>query len=278
MAKFLTTSGTAYFLEQLIVNAPSQLTLVTPYLQLSQNFIDRLQDADQAGIHITIIYGKDQLKSKQWTIINNLKNTEIYFCQNLHAKCYCNDEDLIISSMNLYEYSEKNNREMSILIHKKSDKEIYDDAIDEIESIKNASIAEKSLRKEEIETNGIIKDKNYSALHNFHLPYLYKLLQDEFPDFSFKLNNEIVADGFPRHGMRLQASGRIDLRYDKKYRDYILNEKQQLINDEIPASQIYFNNGVINIYEKGDWDLNEKDLKGKAETFLNIILKLKSIL
>ena len=45
--------------------------------------------------------------------------------RTLHAKCYFNEQNLVISSMNLYDFSEVNNWEMSILIDKDNDSEIY---------------------------------------------------------------------------------------------------------------------------------------------------------
>lgn len=41
--------------------------------------------------------------------------------------------------MNLYEFSERNNREMGLLIERASDIDIYEETLREIESIKNAS-------------------------------------------------------------------------------------------------------------------------------------------
>ncbi|MCW9705773.1 phospholipase D family protein [Fodinibius salsisoli] len=279
MAKFLTTSGTAYFIEQLIINATENLTLVTPYLQLSNNFIDRLSDADQNGIHITIIYGKDELHPNEWDKINNLDNTDIYFCQNLHAKCYSNDDSIIISSMNLYEYSEKNNREMSILINKNTDKEIYDDAIREIESIKNASVLEKATGDQEdsIEEEITIHPE-YNESYNHHMPYLYKLLTKEFKNHEFQLNQQITAENFPKDGMRLEVDSRVDLKYKDFHKNYINNEIQDLLRDKTPASQVYFNNGSVNIYSGIDYNINKNDIREKANRLIDIIKYLYQVL
>ncbi len=56
MAKFLTTKGNAYHIEQLIINAANSLTLVTPYLKLSQSFLVRLKDADERKVVIVLVY------------------------------------------------------------------------------------------------------------------------------------------------------------------------------------------------------------------------------
>ena len=55
--------------------------------------------------------------------------------ENLHAKCYINEESMVITSMNMYEYSENNNWEMGILIRKQDDAKVFEEAIREVESI-----------------------------------------------------------------------------------------------------------------------------------------------
>ena len=45
--------------------------------------------------------------------------------KNLHAKCYLNEEEAIITSMNLYEFSQQNNEEMGILVSHENDPQLY---------------------------------------------------------------------------------------------------------------------------------------------------------
>lgn len=116
MAEFLTTSGTSHELENIIIDSKKKLTLVSPYLQLSKTFHQRLKDASNRGVKIVIIYGKDELKPNERNSLAELRNVELYYFENLHAKCYFNEDRMIITSMNMYEFSEKNNREMGVLI------------------------------------------------------------------------------------------------------------------------------------------------------------------
>ncbi len=62
MAEFLTTSGTSHHIENIIIDAKTKLVLVSPYLQISKTFYERLKDASNKGVQIKIIYGKDELK------------------------------------------------------------------------------------------------------------------------------------------------------------------------------------------------------------------------
>jgi phosphatidylserine/phosphatidylglycerophosphate/cardiolipin synthase-like enzyme len=135
MAEFLTTSGTSHNIENIIIEAKSQLVLVSPYLQLSKTFYERLKDASIRGVKIIIIYGKDELKPNEKNSLAELKNVELYFFENLHAKCYYNEGQMVITSMNMYEFSEKNNREMGVLINRSIDRDIFEKAMTETFSI-----------------------------------------------------------------------------------------------------------------------------------------------
>lgn len=135
MAEFLTTNGTSYHIEKIIIEAKSKLILVSPYLQISKTFYERLKDASNNNVSIKIIYGKDELKPNEKNSLAELKNVELYFFENLHAKCYFNESKMVITSMNMYEFSEKNNREMGVLIERMRDKDLFDKAVAETQSI-----------------------------------------------------------------------------------------------------------------------------------------------
>ena len=59
MAEFLTTNGTSYHIEKVITGANKKLILVSPYLQISKTFYERLHDASKRNVSIKIIFGKD---------------------------------------------------------------------------------------------------------------------------------------------------------------------------------------------------------------------------
>jgi hypothetical protein len=135
MTEFLTTSGVSSNLERIIGGAQKRLVLISPYLQFPAILFERLQQADRRGVQIVFIYGKKELKDEEQSKLKQLRNLSLHFYENLHAKCYLNESDMIITSMNLVEYSEKNNREMGILIHRSADEKLFDDARCEADSI-----------------------------------------------------------------------------------------------------------------------------------------------
>lgn len=111
------------------------MIVVSPYLQISDSFLQRLIDADNSGIVVYIVYGKDDLNNTQWSRLNQLRGVRLFFVENLHAKCYFNETEMVITSMNFYEFSELNNIEMGISISRRRDSSLYDDAIQEVEAI-----------------------------------------------------------------------------------------------------------------------------------------------
>ncbi|MFD0991636.1 phospholipase D family protein [Tenacibaculum geojense] len=139
MAEFLTTNGTSYHIEKIITGAKKKLILVSPYLQISKTFYERLLDASKRNVSIKIIYGKDELKPNEKNSLAELKNLELLYFENLHAKCYFNEQEMVITSMNMYEFSEKNNREMGVYVTRNNDKNLFENAVNETLSIIQSS-------------------------------------------------------------------------------------------------------------------------------------------
>ena len=139
MAEELTT-GTLSLLENLIIEAKTKLVLISPYVQLSDILFERLKDASTKGVKITIVHGKVELELNEKNLIAQLKNVELFFLKNLHAKCYFNETKMLITSMNLYDFSKKN-REMGVLIDRQADTQLFDKAVEEAKSIIQLSIS-----------------------------------------------------------------------------------------------------------------------------------------
>ena len=139
MAKYLRTSGISAGVEELIREARERLYIISPYLKLSDNIKELLNDKEREKVEVRIIFGKQELNPTEMSYLQNLKYVRLYFSKNLHAKCYLNEKKMIISSMNLYEFSQQNNREMGILIERTDDgdRQVYEDAWKDIESILN---------------------------------------------------------------------------------------------------------------------------------------------
>lgn len=135
MAKFLNTSATNYFLEELIKDAKDRLILISPYLKLNDRVKELLADKNRLKIDVRMVYGKSELQPAEISWLRELTYIRTSFCRNLHAKCYLNEELCIITSLNLYEFSQVNNNEMGILIRRSEDAELYREAYEEAQRI-----------------------------------------------------------------------------------------------------------------------------------------------
>ena len=82
-----------------------------------------------------IVYGKSELQPEEINWLKELSYVRTSFCKNLHAKCYLNEELAIITSLNLYEFSQVNNNEMGVLIRRSDDAELYKDTYEEAQRI-----------------------------------------------------------------------------------------------------------------------------------------------
>lgn len=135
MAKFLNTSATNYFLEELIKSASERLILISPFLKLNDRIKELLEDKNRLKIDVRIIYGKSELQPEEINWLRSLDYVRTSFCKNLHAKCYLNEQGCIVTSLNLYEFSQVNNNEMGIYVDRKEDSQMYTDAFEEAQRI-----------------------------------------------------------------------------------------------------------------------------------------------
>lgn len=135
MAKFLNTSATNYFLEELIKGAKERLVLISPFLKLNDRIKELLEDKNRLKIDVRIVYGKSELQPQEIEWLKAQSYIRTSFCKNLHAKCYLNEENAIVTSLNLYEFSQINNNEMGILIRRDDDAELYKDTYEEAQRI-----------------------------------------------------------------------------------------------------------------------------------------------
>ncbi len=135
MAKFLNTSATNYFLEELIKSASDRLVLISPFLKLNDRIKELLEDKNRLKIDVRIVYGKNELQPEEINWLKELSFVRTSFCKNLHAKCYLNEETCIITSLNLYEFSQVNNNEMGVALSRAEDGELYREAYEEAQRI-----------------------------------------------------------------------------------------------------------------------------------------------
>jgi len=141
MAKFINTRKAVSEIEDLIRTAGERLILVSPYLKLSKDFRQLLEYRNSKEKITTVVFGKQELKPEELHFLQGLRFIVLKFNEDLHAKCYVNDDKMIITSLNLYQFSMANNREMGVLIDRNdpADAQLFADALAEVDFIKETS-------------------------------------------------------------------------------------------------------------------------------------------
>jgi phosphatidylserine/phosphatidylglycerophosphate/cardiolipin synthase-like enzyme len=141
MAKFINTRKAVSEIEDLIKNAGEKLILVSPYLKLSKDFKELLTYRNSKDKITTVIFGKQELNPDEMKFLQSLRFVVLKYNEDLHAKCYLNDDKMVITSLNLYEFSMANNKEMGVLIDKNdpADTQLFEDAYKEVDYINQTS-------------------------------------------------------------------------------------------------------------------------------------------
>jgi len=141
MAKFINTKKAVSEIEDLIKNAGENLYLISPYLKLSKDFKELLTYRNNKDKVTHVIFGKQELNPDELKFLQSLRFVILQYNEDLHAKCYINDEKMIITSLNLYEFSMAHNKEMGVLIDRNdpTDKDLYEEALKEADFIMKTS-------------------------------------------------------------------------------------------------------------------------------------------
>ena len=139
MPKFLSTTGVSYELEELIKGASERLILISPFLRVNQRIRELLADKDRLKIDTRVVYGKSELSPEQSEWLLSTPSIRTSYCANLHAKCYLSESLALLTSMNLYEFSQVNNIEMGVLISRNEDPALYGAVYQEVLTILRSS-------------------------------------------------------------------------------------------------------------------------------------------
>ena len=137
MATFLTTNGVSHHLEELVRGAEERLFLVSPYLKINDRFRDLLAHRLKRGLKVRLLYGKkrDDLPAGLETWLADQPNLECRFRPHLHGKCYVSEVAAVVTSMNLYEYSQQTNDEFGVRLTPGEDRAAFTELVAELNRV-----------------------------------------------------------------------------------------------------------------------------------------------
>ena len=121
MGKFITGNELEEAVCDIIWEAETHLFIVSPFIKLD-NYFKKLFDKHQHNheLAITVIFGKNEnkvhksLSKEDFDFFKKFPNITIIYVPELHGKYYGNEQKGVITSINLYDYSFKNNIEFGV--------------------------------------------------------------------------------------------------------------------------------------------------------------------
>jgi len=122
MAKFLNRFQSTDALKSIILEADRQLILISPYVKLNKELKEALlTHKNKPELELIVVYGKNEedkrksISDEDYGFFKSFSNISIRYHKRLHAKMYANDLQCLTTSMNLHDYSLRENIETGVL-------------------------------------------------------------------------------------------------------------------------------------------------------------------
>jgi len=123
MARFIQGNELNLEVEKIFKNAESLLMIISPYIKLHHRFKDVLKEKiNNDKLEIIVVFGKNEsditksISHEELDFFQKFPNIELRHEKRLHAKYYANEISSLLTSMNLYDFSQNNNIEAGILM------------------------------------------------------------------------------------------------------------------------------------------------------------------
>lgn len=121
MSRFVTGKELEEVVYDILFQAKRQLFLMSPYIKLDNYFREILdKHTHNPDLEILVVFGKNEGNITRSVSLNDIEyftkfpNITLVYVPNLHAKYYANESKGVVTSINLYDYSFRNNIEFGV--------------------------------------------------------------------------------------------------------------------------------------------------------------------
>lgn len=187
--KYLDCTSISSELMQLINEAKENLTFITYSLQINELIQDKLayKAANTPNLKLSIIYGNTQINNNNIYWIKQIPNLVVYQKKNLHAKCYLNEHKAIITSLNLYDYSQSHNIEMGFLFSKEENEEEWEKLMADVQYIKSQSDIIYG------NVNETLKKVEQNSISLSYQEQLVEIILKEHFSYTLKIGDDVIS-------------------------------------------------------------------------------------
>jgi hypothetical protein len=116
MAEVLNTVQCIARIDTIVREASKLLVIASPYLDPPAQILSALESAGLRGVRTVVLYRQTNAKEAALKKLAAVKGVELLDAPDLHAKCYINQKEALITSLNLYDWSAQNNFEMGVVV------------------------------------------------------------------------------------------------------------------------------------------------------------------
>lgn len=263
----------------LFEESQKELVLIVPYVKMTTAVHDALKECSDRGIEICIVCRKDKVNPKQMQKLADIDRMTVLTHPNLHSKIYMNEYEIIIGSMNLYDYSEKYNREAGYKFDRRDTWDVSDaeDCINEINEIISGSSIHKASRivlKQGLDFK-ILKDRTelaYDKAKILSRNFIAKKFSIELADYKL---DPVCVNFYDNITVVVNNRFEIYPRYSEKVLNKIFNEIKPIPPGKINGLRLYSekNKQRFTLYAKDGEYIDELIYKDqvyarKIESFL----------
>lgn len=262
MAKFVQGNELNLYVENIIKQATESLFIISPYIKLHHRYKNTLLTQKKNNkLQITLVFGKNEndykksMHEEDFLFFSEFPNIEIRYEERLHAKFYANERSSLLTSMNLYEFSQDNNIEAGIFLESSAIKMISNNkSIDEQAFDFFQKVAENSklLFK---------KEPQYSkSAIGFRKKYTESIITENLIDDIIKSNKQV--DSFFKEEKITYKKEKTKKEFETKNTGYCIRCKEKIsLDPRYPFCKSCFKSW--NYYQNEDFPENYCHICGK---------------
>jgi len=226
---FLNTAKLNDEIKKMFMKEKYNIVIFSPYINISDELINILSSSLYASI--VIFYREcDNISYYE----NKLPKVEFHVINDLHAKIYMSTSHIIITSLNLYEYSQKNNFESGIIFSNKHFSEMYDQICVELKGL----LIKNNYDEEIIDEIAIYKHGSF-----YNIRHLYKDLMKKYG-----LDYDKVDQNKTNEYFHLVCEKMLDEYKNKfKNKDYYSRDDYDFLRRDVKISKEMYRYGMKNI-------------------------------
>jgi hypothetical protein len=116
MVRVLNATQSRGEIESILTRAKNNITIISPFIKISDELVARLKDAGNRKVNITLVCREKDLKDGERQKVESIPNLQLRFNERVHTKCFFNETSMVITSLNLYDSSLGDNHEMGVLL------------------------------------------------------------------------------------------------------------------------------------------------------------------